>query len=172
MIHDHLTIVWLFTVLWAPIFGMAQQNITVDDTNPGIVYAPPGAWVLSANSSLDIGGTHMLTQNPNGTATFTFTGMFVPQLPRDGRCLIGGQGVAIYFLSPKWPYLVNTAVSLDNGPVTLVDLVDHSRPDAVLGPETAQSDVVWSATGLNNTNHTLIMSVGAGQPYAIVDALM
>lgn len=82
------------------------------------------------------------------------------------------KGVAIYLLSPKWPYLVNTVVSLDNGPVTLVDLVDHTRPDVGLGPETAQSAVVWNATGLNNTSHTLVMSVGAGQPYGIVDALM
>ena len=52
----------------------AQQNITIDDTNPAIAYAPAGAWVVSANSSLDFGGAHMLTQNPNGTATFNFTG--------------------------------------------------------------------------------------------------
>ena len=52
----------------------AQQNITIDDTNPAIAYAPAGAWVVSAHSSLDFGGAHMLTQNPNGTATFNFTG--------------------------------------------------------------------------------------------------
>lgn len=80
MIHDHLFVLQLFAVLWFTISAMAQQNITVDDTNPAIVYAPPGAWLLSANSSLDIGGAHMLTQNPNGTASFTFTGMLPSQL--------------------------------------------------------------------------------------------
>lgn len=77
-------------------------------------------------------------------------------------------------MSPLWPYLVNTAVSLDSGPPVLVDLVDHSRPDvgAAEGPETVQSTVVWSATGLTNSQHTLVMSVGAGQPFAIVDGLM
>ncbi|TFK33252.1 hypothetical protein BDQ12DRAFT_691300 [Crucibulum laeve] len=82
-------------------------------------------------------------------------------------------GVAIYFLSPLWPYLVNTAVSLDNGPIALVDLVDHSRPqDPNQGPETVQSTAVWGASGLANTQHTLVVSVGAGQPFGIVDAFM
>lgn len=75
-------------------------------------------------------------------------------------------------MSPRWPYLVNTAISLDSGAPFLVDLVDHSRPNAVEGPETVQSQIVWGASGLTNTQHTLVMSVGAGQPFAIVDALM
>ena len=75
-------------------------------------------------------------------------------------------------MSPLWPYIVNTAISLDHGPSTLVDLVDHSRPMTDGGPETVQSQVVWQATGLNNTQHNLLIFVGAGQPYAIVDGLM
>jgi hypothetical protein len=67
---------------------------------------------------------------------------------------------------------VTTAVSLDSGPSTLIDLVDHSRPNAGQGPETVQSQVVWSATGLTNTRHTLVISVGQGQPFGIVDGLM
>lgn len=82
-------------------------------------------------------------------------------------------GVAIYFLSPLWPYPVNTAVSLDSGPIFLIDLVDHSSPTSpVQGPETEQSQVVWNATGLENGSHRLVISVGAGQPFAIVDGLM
>lgn len=53
---------------------LADQNVTVDDQDPSILYSPPGAWGLSANSSLDFGGAHMLTQNPNATAVFKFTG--------------------------------------------------------------------------------------------------
>ncbi|KJA20992.1 hypothetical protein HYPSUDRAFT_68122 [Hypholoma sublateritium FD-334 SS-4] len=131
----------------------AQQNITIDDTNPAIAYAPAGAWVVSANSSLDFGGAHMLTQNPNGTATFNFT------------------GIAVFLLSPKWPYTVNTAVALDGGAPVLVDLVDHTRPDVGQGPETVQFSAVWGATGLNNTQHTLVISVGAGQPFGVVDGI-
>jgi len=81
-------------------------------------------------------------------------------------------GIAIYFLSPLWPYTVNTAVSLDSGPITVIDLVDHSRPNTGQGPETAQYQVVWNATGLANTQHNLRISVGAGQPFAVVDGLM
>jgi hypothetical protein len=86
--------------------------------------------------------------------------------------LIAVPGVAIYFMSPLWPYLVNTAVSLDSAPLVLIDLVDHSKPNVGVGPETVQSQVVWGEAALANKLHTLVISVGAGQPYAIVDALM
>lgn len=78
----------------------------------------------------------------------------------------------MYYLSPLWPYTVNTAVALDSGNVTLVDLVDHTRTSADQGPETVQSHVVWSATGLENVPHVLTMSVGTGQPFGVVDAIM
>lgn len=81
-------------------------------------------------------------------------------------------GIAVYYLSPLWPYTVNTAVSLDSGNVTLIDLVDHSRPNSGQGPETVQSSVVWSATGLADQPHVLTISVGSGQPFGVVDALM
>lgn len=81
-------------------------------------------------------------------------------------------GIAIYFLSPLWPYRVTTAVSLDSGPTTLIDLVDPSSPNIGTGPETAPYRVVWSATGLNDTAHSLRIFVGQGEPYAIVDGLM
>ena len=85
-------------------------------------------------------------------------------------------GTAIYFMSPLWPYVVNTALSIDSGAVTLVDLTDRSRPyvSVVVGnvSETVQSRVVWGSTGLANTQHTLSISIGTGQTYAIVDGLM
>ncbi|KAG6814492.1 hypothetical protein H0H92_000017 [Tricholoma furcatifolium] len=133
---------------------LCLHNVTVDDQDPSIVYNPRSSWTLSANSSLDYGGAHMLTQDPTATATFTFT------------------GVAVYFMSPLWPYVVNTAVSVDSGPSTLIDLQDHSRSNAGQGSETVQSAVVWGSGQLNNTQHTLVISVGAGQSYAVVDALV
>jgi len=96
----------------------------------------------------------MLTETPGATASLNFT------------------GVAIYFISPLWPYLVNTAVSLDSGPITLIDLVDHSSPSTGQGFETIPYQVVWHATGLANTQHNLLISVGDGQPYAVVDGLI
>ena len=59
---------------WPNVSAQAQRNVTVDDGDPSIVYQPAGEWFVSANSSLDFGHAHMLTQNPNATATFNFTG--------------------------------------------------------------------------------------------------
>ena len=67
---------------------------------------------------------------------------------------------------------MNVAITLDSGPITLVDLVDPSQPDRGGGPETVKSDVVWSSTRLDNTQHTLVVSVGKAEPYAVVDGLM
>ena len=49
-------------------------NLTIYYNDSSISYSPPGAWNLSAPSNLDLGGAHMLTQNPNATASFNFTG--------------------------------------------------------------------------------------------------
>lgn len=81
-------------------------------------------------------------------------------------------GTAIYFYSPLWPFHVTTALSLDGQPPETVDLRDHSVPPDVDAPETVQSQVVWSLVGLDNTEHTLVIFVGAGEDIAIVDALM
>ncbi|TFK23584.1 hypothetical protein FA15DRAFT_670400 [Coprinopsis marcescibilis] len=149
-------VLWLFLLVASFVYSAtALRNVTVDDDSERIAYRPPGAWFMSDNHTLDHGYAHMLTQTPNASATFNFT------------------GVAIYFLSPLWPYLVTTAISLDSGPVTLVNLVDRSRPDTGgFGEETVQSRVIWSAINLNNTQHTLRMSVGASQPFAVVDGLI
>jgi plastocyanin len=61
-------------VLFLPAEG--QHNVTLDDQDPAIVYAPAGAWLRSANNSLDYGGAHMLTQNSAATATLNFTGEY------------------------------------------------------------------------------------------------
>ena len=167
-------LVALFVVVLRLVDG--RHNLTIDDQDPSIVYAPTGAWNRTAASTLDYGGSHMLTQNPNATASFNFTGAFNLFGFHSLLHLLNfylHSGVAIYFLSPLWPYLVNTAVSLDSGPIFLLDLVDHSSPtSAVQGPETVDSHVVWNATELANGPHRLVISVGAGQPFAIVDGLM
>lgn len=81
-------------------------------------------------------------------------------------------GVAVYFLSPLWPYHVTTQVQLDSQAPVLINLVDTSLPDQGGGPETVQSGVLWSATGLNNSIHQLVISIGNGEPFAIVDGFM
>lgn len=54
-----------------------QRNITIDDWDAAFNYRPPGAWFMSTNTTLNYGGAHMLTQNPNATALFNFTGEFL-----------------------------------------------------------------------------------------------
>jgi hypothetical protein len=70
------------------------------------------------------------------------------------------------------PFRVSTALSLDGEPAQLVDLQDYGSPVVNDGPEMVQSQVVWSLLGLDNTEHTLVISVGEGEDIAIVDALM
>lgn len=71
MIQTLLSLLVLFDFTTAQIL----TNITVDDTDPSISYS--GAWEPSSThvSRLDIGGTHTLSEDANGFATFTFTGM-------------------------------------------------------------------------------------------------
>jgi hypothetical protein len=73
-------------------------------------------------------------------------------------------------MAPLWPYTVNTAISLDSGPSTLVNLTDPNHTSG--SGATVESQVVWGMAGLANTQHNLLMFVGPGQPYAVVDGLM
>jgi hypothetical protein len=121
-------------------------------------------WIMGAHTCLQI--YHMRQQ---------------PSNLRVGSCIISNEaclhplckiGTAIYFFSPLWPYRVNVVIQLDSRPSQLVPLVDTSRPDAGLGPATVASNIVWSSTGLDNIQHTIVVSVAPGEPYAIVDGLM
>ncbi|KIM38681.1 hypothetical protein M413DRAFT_447638 [Hebeloma cylindrosporum] len=132
----------------------ALRNVTIDDNDDSITYSPSSSWNETDFDELNIGGRHMVTSDTSATATFTFT------------------GIAIYFYSPLWPFRVSTALSLDGEPAQTVDLTDYTVPTVDDGPETVQSQVVWSLVGLENTEHTLVISVGAGEDIAIVDALM
>jgi len=81
-------------------------------------------------------------------------------------------GVAIYFLSPRWPYDVGAQITLDDDTVS-VDLQDHSRPfEPDGGPETVHFDVIWSKEDLSNSTHTLRISSDADARYVVLDALM
>lgn len=75
-------------------------------------------------------------------------------------------------MSPLWPYHVTTQVQLDAATPVLLNLADPSMPGQGGGEETVQSAVVWSATGLANARHKLLISVGPGEPFAIVDTIM
>ncbi|KAJ7909281.1 hypothetical protein B0H13DRAFT_1553836, partial [Mycena leptocephala] len=130
----------------------ALLNVTVDDTDPMISYL--GTWEASNThlSSLDYGGSHTVSSDNQASATFTFT------------------GVAVYYLVPRWPYTVNTSVSLDGGQPVVVNLTDpNASTTAEGGSESAQSSVAWSATGLSNTTHKVVLTMANPGAFIVAD---
>ncbi|KAJ7266410.1 hypothetical protein B0H12DRAFT_1099551 [Mycena haematopus] len=131
----------------------ALLNVTIDDTDMSMI-TYKGAWEASSThvSSLDYGGSHTLSSDPNANATFIFT------------------GVDVYYLSPRWPYNVSSRISIDGEPSVLVNLTD---PVASLTPpggsESAMYSVAWSKTNLANTSHTVLVTYGN---YIIVDGFI
>ncbi len=154
------------------VFGQLLQNRTIDDNDPAIRYS--GDWSKSNFITLNEGGYHMLTRDPNARATFEFTGKYFGKEPilTTRRHQDYLPGVAIYFMSSLWPYDVTTQVQLDSRPSQLLNLRDLNSPDTGDGWETVQSHIVWAAKGLDNTRHTLTITVGPGEEWAIVDAFM
>ncbi|PPQ88688.1 hypothetical protein CVT25_010122 [Psilocybe cyanescens] len=133
----------------------ASHNVTVDDDDTTqIIYDPPDSWRETPFDPLNAGGRHRVTSDTDATATFTFTGN------------------AVYFYAPLWPFEVTTGVSLDGAPPVSIDLMDPATliPEED-GPETVQSQVVWSADGLDNVEHTLVVSVVQGDDHAVVDTI-
>ncbi|KAJ6608520.1 hypothetical protein B0H10DRAFT_1815692 [Mycena sp. CBHHK59/15] len=134
-----------------PING-TPLNVTIDDTSSRISYA--GNWEASSThlSGLDYGGSHTLSSDNAASATFKFN------------------GVAVYYLSPRWPYAVSTRLSLDGNTPVLVNLTDpNASPTPAGGSESAPYSVLWSATGLTNMSHTVVATYGN---YIIVDGFM
>ncbi|KAJ7153356.1 hypothetical protein C8R46DRAFT_912587 [Mycena filopes] len=133
----------------------ALLNVTIDDTDAMITYE--GSWEPSAThmSGLDYGGTHTVSGDTAANATFTFT------------------GVAVYYLCPRWPYAVNTEVTLDDGQSVIVNLTDPAASTtAAGGSESAQSSVVWSATGLTNATHKLVLTMAPQGEFIVADGFM
>ncbi|KAF7324483.1 hypothetical protein MKEN_00489000 [Mycena kentingensis (nom. inval.)] len=133
----------------------AFSNITIDDTDSQIVYS--GLWDPSSThrSSLDYGGSHTFSSDPTASATFKFT------------------GVAVYFLAPLWPYSVTTQISLNGGVAEVLNLTDPlASTTSTGGSESALSAPVWSKTGLKNTSHTVVVSMGPAKDGIVVDGFM
>ena len=62
----------IVTLLLEQVIGM--HNITIDDTDPSIVYS--GVWdpTSDTQNSLAYGGAHHVSFEPDATATWQFTG--------------------------------------------------------------------------------------------------
>ncbi|KAJ7664595.1 hypothetical protein DFH06DRAFT_1324137 [Mycena polygramma] len=133
----------------------ALLNVTIDDTDPLITYQ--GTWEPSATllSGLDYGGSHTLSTDPSASATLTFT------------------GVAIYYVVPRWPYTVNTQLSLDGGSPVVVDLTDPSASKTSPGgSESAPYSVAWSREGLSNTTHKLVLTMASTGQFIVADGFI
>ncbi|KXN84947.1 hypothetical protein AN958_11889 [Leucoagaricus sp. SymC.cos] len=156
ILRHHRAALLVFVVhYFARCLAQTQRNITVDDNDPSIVYGPN--WGSSQPSRFDAGGSHHLTEDPNTSATFTFI------------------GVAIYFMSPRWPYDVYTQLQLDSQPPVELTLIDPNQANPTAqGEETVMSTVVWGSGTLPNGTHTLVIRKipRPDRPYAVVDSLI
>lgn len=59
------------------VLGQVLQNRTFDDNDPAIRYTGQWSVKFEAGISLNTGGAHMYTQDPNAQAAFKFTGKSV-----------------------------------------------------------------------------------------------
>jgi hypothetical protein len=144
-------------------------NCTIDDTDPIVYYN--GSWSEIGPTSLDYDGTHALSSDSGATAIFCFKGGYVSTFFQK-HIQLGLSGVAIYYMSPLWPYPVNSMLTLDGKAAECVNLQDLSRPETDGGPETVQSAPVWGIEGLEDVEHELVVSMCPGGQYVVVDAFM
>ncbi|KAJ7242154.1 hypothetical protein B0H12DRAFT_1236815 [Mycena haematopus] len=143
-----------FGVLAALSLVSGQLNVTLDDSDPSIIYSD-GWNVSTTNNLLDFGGTLHFSANSTVSASVTF------------------QGVAVYLLSPFWSSNVGAQVTLDGQGPFVIDFEDHGAVEEPgLGQETLRSQVVWGATGLADANHTMTISMPSGVRYVVLDGLI
>jgi hypothetical protein len=144
------TLVLVVSTLFFADVALGDLNVTVDSTNGTIVFS--GNWGENP-SPFAIGGSHAFSLDRNATASFNFT------------------GIAIYYLAPLWPYTVNTLITLDSNQSFLVNLTG-SLNGTIGDPEDEPATVLWSLTGLTNTQHTVVASMWDEGIYVVMDALM
>lgn len=146
------------------------RNVTLDDSDSAIVYS--AGWnVSSGTNSLDFGGSLHFSDSSTASATFTFRGMSYNFLvSRNVDFLF--TGVAVYLMDPFWSSGVGAQLQLDGQGPFVIDLRDYSVATELGLRETLQSQVVWSATQLPDTNHTLVITLGAGMDFVVLDGLM
>ncbi|KAF9529819.1 hypothetical protein CPB83DRAFT_851628 [Crepidotus variabilis] len=136
----------------------ALLNITIDDTSSYIHFEPQESWtrIIDQSGTLDAGGSHMITDDPNAFAlvTIAFT--------------------SVYVLAPSWPYAVSSQVTVGDATL-LVDLQDHTVRDLGVGssaPPTVQSHPVARIVNSNYSTQTIRISVPPGGKFAVFDMLI
>ncbi|KAE9404188.1 hypothetical protein BT96DRAFT_813993 [Gymnopus androsaceus JB14] len=132
---------------------LADTNVTVDDSDSSIKYSDDWS-VTSASNSLDYGGFHHLSSTKTSTANFTFT------------------GTAVYIMAPLWPYAVGANAAVDNSSPVSVNMENPSVTSTDGGSEDVASAVLWGATGLSNSSHTLHISFWDNADFLALDAIV
>ncbi|KAE9399923.1 hypothetical protein BT96DRAFT_857881 [Gymnopus androsaceus JB14] len=148
-----LSFLFLVVIFSSPV--AALQNLTISWQNSSIVYQQNSSVWSSAPSSLDYSQSHTYTTTKGASASFQFT------------------GVAIYYEAASWPYPVSVNISLDGDSGTFVDLRDYLSPQTpTTGSASVSASTHWYRTGLNNTSHTIVISIPDNATTAVVDALI
>jgi hypothetical protein len=75
-------------------------------------------------------------------------------------------------MSARWPYRVRTQHTIDGNNSFVVDLQDHTVPDAGVGSASQASSIVARYIGSSESRHTIRISVPRRERYAVVDTLM
>lgn len=153
--------------------GAQLHNVTIDDSDPSITY--DGDWDNDSFqvSPLDYGGSHTVSEDPGAMAILNFTGTQVFRPYIYIVLYLYSPGVAVYYMSPLWPFPISVAISVDNGNSATVDLRDYSSPPSPNSSrETVQSQVVWASSSLTNDTHSVVISMADDSQFVVVDGFV
>ncbi|KIJ98498.1 hypothetical protein K443DRAFT_680696 [Laccaria amethystina LaAM-08-1] len=134
--------------------ALALHNVPIDDSDASVVYS--GNWnIVLPGHGKAVNHTYKTAKDDSQAyATVKFT------------------GVAVYYMSQKWPFHVTTDITLDDGPAVLLDLQEYGKTGRIPEEDSGQAIFIASATGLENREHTVRISVGTGEQYAVMDTLI
>lgn len=82
-------------------------------------------------------------------------------------------GIGVSYLAPLWPFEFTVNVALDGGApitVTLTDPANATPGSSTDGAATVKSAPLWTMTGLEDIEHSLVVSKSDTGPFVIVDA--
>jgi hypothetical protein len=159
-------------LLFSAVQAQVLRNVSIDDTNTtAIQYAPTtcaggvNEWGTREGTNC-YNGTLRVCDQLGATAIFEFTGKDPLAAYPFGTVYhwltLLLAGVAIYLLYPLWPYPMTLVATLDSSEGVSINLTDPNAARDPASNPTALWHSVWSATGLENVQHRLVLSNGRG----------